>query len=375
MNDELKIAVLGGGQGAHAMTADMTLRGLKVNMFELPEYSGPIEHALETGKIEISGLTQGVAVPNLITTDLEKALAGVSLIFVVVPTVAQKFFIKALKPHLKEGQSVVIIAGNFACLKIAPFFGDMVWEGKVLLAETSSLPYFARLIGPGQVMITFKTPVAVAAFPGKYTTQVVEKVRRAYPNTSPLTDVLEAALCNFNMLGHPAGSLLNAGAIEFAEMNGREYFMYKEGCSPSVARVIGAVDEERRAVARALGYQLTPLIEILHHLGFSDELSIYKGLQSPILTPGAGPRGLKHRYISEDIPFLLVPLAELADLVGVEVPVVKSLITIACTLNDTDYRSEGRNLKSLGLSGKSVEGMKRFLAEGQEHKQIKAEGE
>ncbi len=128
-------------------------------------------------------------------------------------------------------------------------------------------------------------------------------------------------------------------------------------------------------MAGALGYQLTPLIEILHHLGFSDELSIYKGLQSPILTPGAGPRGLKHRYISEDIPYLLVPLAELADLVGVDVPVVKSLITIACTLNDTDYRSEGRNLKSLGLSGKSVDGMKRFLAEGQEHKQIKAEGE
>src|SRR6266545_1804295 len=102
MNEDMKIAVLGGGQGAHAMTADMTLRGLRVNMFELPEYSGPIDHALKTGKIEISGLIEGVAVPNLITTDLEKALDGVSLIFVVVPTVAQKFFITALKPHLKE---------------------------------------------------------------------------------------------------------------------------------------------------------------------------------------------------------------------------------------------------------------------------------
>lgn len=364
MTDEMKIAVLGGGQGAHAMTADMTLRGLKVNMFELPEYSGPMAHALKTGKIEISGLTEGVAEPNLITTDLEKALDGVSLIFVVVPTVAQKFFIQALKPHLRKGQTIVIVAGNFASLKIAPYFGDIVKEGNVLLAETSSLPYFARLIGPGRVMITFKTPVAVAAFPGKYTSRVVEQVRQAYPNTSPLTDILEAALCNFNMLGHPAGSLLNAGAIEFADMNGREYFMYKEGCSPSVSRVVGAVDEERRAVAKALGYQLTPLVDILHHLGFCDEPSIYQGLQSPILTSGAGPKGLKHRYITEDVPFLLVPLAQLADLVGVDVPVVKSLITIACTLNETDYRSEGRNLESLGLSGKSVDELKRFLANG-----------
>lgn len=168
MSQDMKIAVLGGGQGAHAMTADMTLRGLSVNMFEVPEYSGPIDHALKTGKIEISGLIEGVAVPNLITTDIEKALDGVSLIFIVVPTEAQKFFIKAMKPHLREGQTVVIVAGNFASLKAAPFLGDVVWDGRVLLAETSSLPYFARLIGPGRVRVTFKTPVAVAAFPAKY---------------------------------------------------------------------------------------------------------------------------------------------------------------------------------------------------------------
>jgi opine dehydrogenase len=364
MTEQMKIAVLGGGQGAHAMTADMTLRGLKVNMFELPEYSGPMDHALKTGKIEVSGVIEGVAVPNLITTDLEKALDGVTLIFIAVPTVAQKFFVKALKPHLKEGQTVVVIAGNFASMKIAPFFGDIVQEGKILLAETSSLPYFARLVGPGKSLITFKTPVAVAAFPGKYTEQVAAQVRKAYPNTTALSDILEAALCNFNMLGHPAGSLLNAGAIEFAEMNGREYFMYREGCSPSVAKVVGAVDDERRAVASALGYQLTPLIDILHGLGFSDEPSIYKGLQSPILTPGAGPKGLKHRYITEDVPYLLVPLAQLADLVGVDVPVVKSLITIASTLNDTDYRREGRTLESLGLAGRSVLELRRFLGEG-----------
>lgn len=375
MAKEMKIAVLGGGQGAHAMTADLTLRGLSVNMFELPDYSGPIDHALSTGKIKITGLIEGVAVPNLITTDLEKALDGVSLIFVVVPTVAQKFFIMELKPHLKVGQTVVVVAGNFASLKIAPYLGDVISEGKLLLGETSSLPYFARLLGPGHVMVTFKTPVAVAAFPGKNTAQVVEKVRAAYPDTSGLTDILEAALCNFNMLGHPAGSLLNAGAIEFAEMSGREYFMYREGCSPAVARVIGAVDEERRLVAKALGYQLTPLVDILHRLGFCDEPSIYKGLQSPILTPGAGPKGLKHRYITEDVPYLLVPLAELADVARVDVPVIKSLITIACTLNDANYWREGRNLESLGLFGLSIDELKRRLADGQPKRRSSEGGE
>ncbi|MBA2526247.1 MAG: NAD/NADP octopine/nopaline dehydrogenase family protein [Pyrinomonadaceae bacterium] len=362
MTNEVKIAVLGGGQGAHAMTADMTLRGLEVNMFELPEYSGPLAYALKTGKIEISGLTEGVAEPKLITTDLEKALNGVSLIFLVVPTVAQKFFIKALKPHLRKGQTIVIVAGTFASLKTAPYFGDIVNEGNVLLAEISSLPYFARLIGPGRVRVTLKTPVTVAAFPGKFTPRVVEQVRFAYPNTLAMTDILEAALSNLNMLGPPG--LLKEGAIEFAEMSGREYFVHGEGCSPSVSSVVSALDEERRAVGKALGYQLTTMVDILDRPGFGDEPSIYQEPQRLILAPGAGPHGLKRRYITEDMPFLLVPLAEVADLAGIDVPIVRSLITIACTLNDTDYGSEGRNLQSLGLSGKSINELKRFLANG-----------
>jgi len=359
------IAVLGGGQGAHAMVADMVLRGLRVNMFELPGYSGPIDRALQTGNIEIDGLIEGVARPNLVTTDIALAIDGVDIIFIAVPTIAQKYFVEALKPHIKNGQTLVMVAGNFGSLKAGPYLGDQVVRGEVLLAETSSLPYFARLTGPGHVNVSFKTPVAVAAFPSKYTSQVVDKVKVAYPDTSPLTDILEASLCNFNMLGHPAGSLLNAGAIEFAEMNGRDYFMYREGCSPGVSRVVEAVDGERRAVASALGYKLTPLVDILHHLGFCDEPSVFKGLQSPILTGGAGPKGLKHRYITEDVPFLLVPLAELAGLVGLEIPVVRSLITIASVLNETDYWKSPRNLASLGLAGMTVKEIQHFLAEGE----------
>ena len=33
-----KIAVLGGGNGAHAMAADLTLKGLEVNMCEAPQF-------------------------------------------------------------------------------------------------------------------------------------------------------------------------------------------------------------------------------------------------------------------------------------------------------------------------------------------------
>ncbi len=364
MNENIKVAVLGGGQGAHAITADLTLRGCSVNMCELPAFAKSIEPLRESGTIEISGQIQGLAKPNLITTDPRKALEDVTVVFLAVPSYAQRPFVELIKPHLRDGMTLVLVPGNFGSLAAARALGTRVLEGKILLAETSSLPYFARLLAPGEVNITFRTPVMLAAFPGKFTQRVVDRVKPLYETTAALRDILEASLCNFNMLGHPAGTLLNSGAIEFAEMNGREYFMYAEGCSPAVARAIGAVDEERCRVAKEFGYQLTPLVEILYSLGFSDEPSIFKGLQSPILTPGAGPSGLKHRYLTEDIPYLFVPLGELARLANVDIPVVDALTTIACVLNETDYRREGLTLKALGLDDLTIPRMRQFLAEG-----------
>lgn len=364
MSEKSRVAVLGGGQGAHAIAADLTLRGWSVNLCELPAYANSIEPLFKSGVIEISGEIEGTARLNLVTSDPRKALDGVTILFLAVPTYAQSAFIDLIKPHLREGMTLILVPGNFGSLAAARAIGTPVLEGKILLAETASLPYFARLLAPGKSMVTFKTPVMLAAFPGKFTQRVVDQVKPLYESTGGLHDILEASLCNFNMLGHPAGTVLNAGAIEFAQMNGRKYFMYAEGCSPAVARTVGAVDAERCKVAKALGYELTPLIEILHKLGFSDEPSIFKGLQSPILTPGAGPSGLKHRYLTEDIPYLFVPLGELARLAKVDIPVVDALTTLACVLNETDYRKKGLTLKALGLDGLSVPQIRQFLNEG-----------
>lgn len=36
--DPKKVAVLGGGHGAHCMAADLASRGFMVNLFEMPEF-------------------------------------------------------------------------------------------------------------------------------------------------------------------------------------------------------------------------------------------------------------------------------------------------------------------------------------------------
>ena len=69
-----------------------------------------------------------------------------------------------------------------------------------------------------------------------------------------MKNILDTALNNGNPVSHPTGALLNAGRIEFT---GGNYLHYKEGITPSVARVMEDVDKERMAVVRA--YELSEI--------------------------------------------------------------------------------------------------------------------
>ena len=66
------------------------------------------------------------------------------------------------------------------------------------------------------------------------------------------------------------------------------------------------------------------------------------------------PPSLQHKYVIEDVPCGLVAMSELGRAAGVTTPVIDSLITLTSTMLRRDFRSEGRNLAQLGLSGKTV---------------------
>ncbi len=80
-----RVAVLGGGSGAHAMAADLTLKGLEVNMCEAPEFKEGFSTTLERQEIcliDARGKDRVVKL-GMVTTDFERAIKGVDEINVV----------------------------------------------------------------------------------------------------------------------------------------------------------------------------------------------------------------------------------------------------------------------------------------------------
>jgi len=70
--DSKKVAVLGGGNGAHAMAADLAYRGYKVNMFEMPEFKDDVSRLFETGSIEIAGEIKGRFRLEMVTSNIDE---------------------------------------------------------------------------------------------------------------------------------------------------------------------------------------------------------------------------------------------------------------------------------------------------------------
>jgi opine dehydrogenase len=149
---------------------------------------------------------------------------------------------------------------------------------------------------------------------------------------------------------------MNLGRIE--DTNG-EFDFYYQGSTPSVARLIEAIDKERVAVGRAFGVELPPTWKLVREwydpYGVSGN-SIYEVHHSnQAYRRSNAPRTTDNRYITEDIPYGLVPLAELGDRAGVETPHIDAIITVGCAVTGRDFVSEARGLKAIGWNNLSVE--------------------
>ena len=150
MADMLKIAVMGGGGSAQTMAAELALAGFEVNLSgDLPEFAKNIEPIMKSKKIEKYGslLTKGrtgCATLNKVTTDVTKAIEKVDVILIAVPAFGHMAFYEAIADCLEEGQTVVIIPGNWGALRLYNLLQERTKHKQVNIAETDRCLHFCR---------------------------------------------------------------------------------------------------------------------------------------------------------------------------------------------------------------------------------------
>jgi opine dehydrogenase len=365
MSTSTNYTVIGAGHGGKAMAAHLALMGFRVTLFNrTPERVAAIKarHGIDLESYE-SG-PRGFARIALVTSDMAVALSAADVVMVVVPSSAHSEIAKAASPHLRDGQIVVLHPGRtLGAIEFDKVLCDQGCKAAITIAEAGTFIYASRSDGPAQARIfRVKEAVPLAALPATRTSQVLETLAPAYPQFIDGINVLRTGLDNMGAIFHPALTLLNAGRIESTH---GDYEFYIEGVTPSVSRVLEALDRERVTVAASLGIRAQTAMEWLKMAYAAEGEDLNEAIHNQ---PGyygiKAPSTMNHRYIFEDVPMSLVPIAALGQHFGVSVRGMDSIIRLACIIHRTDYWRRGRTLDKLGIDRLSVGELTQFVNDG-----------
>lgn len=356
-----EICIIGAGNGGTAMAGDLTLAGHNCRLFEFPEYAENIKAIISQGGIYVTGVARtGFAKVFMPTFNLAEAVEGAQLIMVTTQALAHERVAREIAPYLSDGQTVILWPGSGGTLVFRKVWDEIRLNRRIFLAEAVTFPYCCRrLEGPGTVNIhrVDGPKMLIAALPAKDTPFVIEALSDTYSNVvKPAVSILEPALYNVNIIVHPVGTLLNMGRIEYSK---GEFWMYKEGLTPSVKKVIYRMDTERMALFKALGYQPYTYDEIFRDCFNNMSIDQFA------LTSSKGPMSLQDRYVTEDIPMGATLTLSLGKKVGVPMPTYESIIHLASVVNDTDYYANGRSIENLGLANMTIEQLKHYFLTGE----------
>lgn len=172
------------------------------------------------------------------------------------------------------------------------------------------MPFVSLADQAGSVAITkIKYNVLISTL--RKENQIAPSFMERFPQLIPGESVFETSLNNTNAVIHPPITLFNAARIDASE----RFQYYPDGASPYSCNYVEKMDKERLEIASRLHVDLQSILNMLNEFYDSDYPTLYEAL--PGLFPtGLGPTTLDYRYLTEDIPFGLVPISELGKILG-----------------------------------------------------------
>jgi len=120
----------------------------------------------------------------------------------------------------------------------------------------------------------------------------------------------------------------------------------------------------------ALGLDPKPFVEVFYLYGATSKEAVESGSCYVALRDSErnkeikAPPDMQYRFLTEDVPFGIVPFRHLATMAGVDTPVISALILLASVVSGVDWLSKGLTLEKMGLAGVTKFTLHEFLREG-----------
>lgn len=346
-----RVGIAGAGAIALASAAWLRQAGHGVTVWSP---GGRGAEALRTQALEASGV-QSVAVTVEVADDAAALCEASDVLLLALPVNGHKRVMDALLPFLRDGQTVIV--SSMASLSSLYLHEAARRAGKrITVASFGTTVLTARRESGTQVKVmTRRKAVGVSALPGAKAAEAVALCTSLFGDGFFVQDsALASALANVNPQSHGPLAVFNWTRIERAE-NWPQYHCM----TPGVSRAIEALDQERRAVARAFGIEVGP-IEAHFARSFGTTFEKLEDIAAELHAKRGGPPGpvqVDTRYVTEDMPYGLAFIEALGAIAGVPTPATRTIVDAASLVNGIDFRRENDLIEPLGLARETVAGL------------------
>ena len=233
-----------------------------------------------------------------------------------------------LAPLIRPGVLFVIFPGYFIAQEIHNHVRN-AGARDCILCEITSVPCVCEFIEQNQLkLFKRKKRLKIASLPADKIDEVVERLLPYLPMLYGARNVIETSLENINSILHPLPIILNLPIVAKDPTTFRHYI---DGIDSHVSQLMHLMDAERLQVGLAWGLRLDPVIDHLKvFYGSNDAATIEEYIHTPEC-PYDDIRGygLDSRYITLDIPHLIVPTIALARLKNIKTPLFDACLHLA----------------------------------------------
>lgn len=343
-NAVLRVGIAGAGAVAFGNAAFLEQAGHAVMLWS-PSGERTVELS-DGAQLVASGEIDGSFSPET-AGDAAELVAFADVVLLALPAYGHKNVMDALAPHLRADQ--VVLISSHASL-------GALYLSRLLAERDIALPIVAwgTTVTTGRqpdrthvFVSTIRSKVDICTLPESRSSKGLEVCQQLFGDRFVERDgLLAIALSNLNPQNHMGIALGNMTRMERGET-------WSQGLNvtPNVGRLLEALDLERLAIARQLGLSVRTIFEHFH-LSFHVPVASISEMNQEMHRQGGGgtgPPSADSRYVTEDVPYGLVPTVMLGEMTGQTANLHRAGIDIFSAMYGIDFHRENTLLSALDL--------------------------
>jgi len=332
--------IIGAGHGGQALAAYIRYLGNPTVLYNRTKIV--IDQIKAYGGVELQGMINTKVTGLIVTSVLKDALAQSDIVMICIPAHAHQDIATNMAPYLTPRHIIVINPGRtLGAWMFSQYLKEAGCTLDIPVIETDTFVLTSRKIRPGISQVySRKKAVQIAGLNSEQTEKAHAILVHSFPMMKKAASMVITSLNNIGMIFHPFAALMNIARIE----NEETYLHYKEGITPSIAKFLEHLDEERLALASYFGVELHSARQWLGDVYGVSGSSLYEALQNTKQYDEIiAPTDVNTRYVFEDIPTGIVPFVELSKLAHTPNKHLQLVLDLANMLYGIDFTMIGRN--------------------------------